>query len=91
MIANIFDNIEILNAKYSLRYTGWCDVPLTANGWFAILNYNWCKNFPNAGEADAADAGQLMKDRGLHFDIAFTSVKRLLSHVDKQWILFYFI
>lgn len=38
------------------RFTGWCNVPLTA-----------------AGEADAKDAGILMGERGLHFDIAFTS------------------
>jgi len=38
------------------RFTGWCDVPLTAHG-----------------EADAIDAGTLMGERGLKFDVAFTS------------------
>eukprot|EP01038_Epipyxis_sp_PR26KG_P007143 gene7143-9746_t len=38
------------------RFTGWCDIPLTA-----------------AGENDAKDAGTLMGERGLKFDVAFTS------------------
>jgi 2,3-bisphosphoglycerate-dependent phosphoglycerate mutase len=39
------------------RFTGWIDVPLTANG-----------------EAEARRAGEELRDAGLHFDVAFTSV-----------------
>jgi len=44
------------------RFTGWCDVPLTAHG-----------------EADAIDAGTLMGERGLKFDVAFT------SNLERAW------
>lgn len=39
------------------RFTGWIDVPLTANG-----------------EAEARKAGEQLREAGLHFDLAFTSV-----------------
>ncbi|MCA9831334.1 MAG: 2,3-diphosphoglycerate-dependent phosphoglycerate mutase [Dehalococcoidia bacterium] len=39
------------------RFTGWIDVPLTANG-----------------EAEARKAGEQLREAGLHFDQAFTSV-----------------
>ena len=44
------------------RFTGWCDVPLTA-----------------VGEADGKDAGNLLRDRGLKFDVAFT------SNLERAW------
>lgn len=44
------------------RFTGWCDVPLTAHG-----------------EVDAIDAGILMGERGLKFDVAFT------SNLERAW------
>ncbi|MGD9935218.1 MAG: 2,3-diphosphoglycerate-dependent phosphoglycerate mutase [Dehalococcoidia bacterium] len=39
------------------RFTGWIDVPLTANG-----------------EAEARKAGEQLREAGIHFDQAFTSV-----------------
>lgn len=71
MIANIpnrsIHTVVMLRHGESLwnvenRFTGWCDVPLTANG-----------------EADAVDAGLLMGERGLQFDVAFT------SNLERAW------
>lgn len=38
----------------------------------------WCDvPLTQHGEADARDAGSLIKERGIEFDIAFTSVKHI--------------
>jgi 2,3-bisphosphoglycerate-dependent phosphoglycerate mutase len=59
------------------RFTGWTDVPLTAQG-----------------EEEAKSAGQLMKEEGFVFDLAYTSVLKraintlhiALNEMDLVWI-----